>query len=335
MKGQIKTGCTNNIAFTGLGACALFESTPKAVILTVHDFKVPAGTTNVGEYLRQQALVPMNGKVFPIMDGLVNLEPSGGDVRTSQEGFGESSVNGHNPYQEVLTFTKGGLCMLKELLNLHGQLMRVFFVDDNNVGYGTTDESGDIYGYAVTLGVHRRKNVGTTPAAIIVTLLYSNNNYTEVRNMVSFEVPVNMKGIRRMHGKIFTYGGGGAPNYTPTIYVKYYTACSGVDISKEFLTYMNKITNGDTADTAELLQLLKGYTSNTDTDALLTAIEAFAYAHDFSYLMIGVDDGVWLQSTNPAAKQPRIALHVPSYMPEPNLLNGLAHFGFGVDGELY
>lgn len=331
MKGQIKTGCTNNIAFTGLGACALFESTPKAVILTVHDFKVPAGTTNVGEYLRQQALVPMNGKVFPIMDGLVNLEPSGGDVRTSQEGFGESSVNGHNPYQEVLTFTKGGLCMLKELLNLHGQLMRVFFVDDNNVGYGTTDESGDIYGYAVTLGVHRRKNVGTTPAAIIVTLLYSNNNYMEIRNMTSFEVPSNLKGVRRIHAKIFMYSGGVAPKYIPTLYVKYYTACSGIDISKEFLTYMNDLTDGDNA---ELQQLLKGYTTNIDTDTLLTAIEAFAYAHDYSYVMIGADDGTWLQNTNPEAKQPRIALHVPS-MPEPALLNGLSHFGFGVDGELY
>lgn len=330
MKGQIKTGCTNNIAFTGLGACALFESTPKAVILTVHDFKVPAGTTNVGEYLRQQALVPMNGKVFPIMDGLVNLEPSGGDVRTSQEGFGESSVNGHNPYQEVLTFTKGGLCMLKELLNLHGQLMRVFFVDDNNVGYGTTDESGDIYGYAVTLGVHRRKNVGTTPAAIIVTLLYS-NNYMEIRNMTSFEVPSNLKGVRRIHAKIFMYSGGVAPLYIPTLYVKYYTACSGIDISKEFLTYMNDLTDGDNA---ELQQLLKGYTTNIDTDTLLTAIEAFAYAHDYSYVMIGADDGTWLQNTNPEAKQPRIALHVPS-MPEPALLNGLSHFGFGVDGELY
>ena len=324
--------CGNKAAFTGLGSCALFESTPKAIILTTYDFVVPAGTANVGEYLRTQALVPMDSKVYPLMEGLVNLEPSGGDVRTSQEGFGESSVNGHNPYQEILTFTKGGLCMLKELLSLHGQQMRVFFVDDNNVAYGTTDESGNIFGYNVTIGVHRRKNVGTTPAAIIVTLLYSNNNYMEIRNMTSFEVPSNLKGVRRIHAKIFAYSGGVAPNYVPTLYVKYYTACSGIDISKEFLTYMNEITDGDTA---ELLQLLKGYTSNTDTDTLLTAIEAFAYAHDFSYLMIGVDDGVWLQSTNPAAKQPRIALHVPSYMPEPNLLNGLAHFGFGVDGELY
>lgn len=325
MKGQLITGCGNKAAFTGLGSCALFESTPKAIILTTYDFVVPAGTANVGEYLRTQALIPMNSKVFPLMEGLVNLEPSGGDVRTSQEGFGESSVNGHNPYQEVLTFTKGGLCMLKELLSLHGQQMRVFFVDDNNVAYGTTDESNAVFGYSITIGVHRRKNVGTTPAAIIVTLLYSNNNYTEVRNMTSFEIPSNLKGIRRIHAKIVSYSRIGPT--AATLVVKFFTACSGVDVTKEIVTY-NEDEMGAPADFYN--GVLKGYTDNSGSTTLHTSVASFAIAHDHSTVTYSIDDGTWEASE---VVKPKAAIWDGG--DDFGTITVLKRFGFGVDGELY
>ena len=180
MSGVIVGTCKPVIAFTGLGACAMFEQQPKGLILTTTDFKVPkAYVANIGTYVQQQAKLPAGAKVFPLLDGLVNVEPSGGDVRISQEGFGESKVNGHNPYQEIFTFTKGGLCMLKQLLKLHGSDMRVFFVDDNYVTYGVETEDGDVQGFNVNVGVSYRKNVGTAVSAIILTLLYSNHYYNE------------------------------------------------------------------------------------------------------------------------------------------------------------
>ena len=227
MSGVIVGTCKPVIAFTGLGACAMFEQQPKGLILTTTDFKVPkANVADIGTYIQQQAKLPIGAKVFPLLDGLVNVEPSGGDVRISQEGFGEGKVNGHNPYQEIFTFTKGGLCMLKQLLKLHGSDMRVFFVDDNYVTYGVETEDGDVQGFNVNIGVSYRKNVGTAVSAIILTLLYSNHYYNEFSALTSFSLPTNTQGTRHV-----AFVDDKAIDGSQTTTIKLQLLCSGLNVT--------------------------------------------------------------------------------------------------------
>lgn len=227
MSGVIVGTCKPVIAFTGLGACAMFEQQPKGLILTTADFKVPkADVADIGIYIRQEAKLPVGAKVFPLLDGLVNVEPSGGDVRISQEGFGEGKVNGHNPYQEIFTFTKGGLCMLKQLLRLHGSDMRVFFVDNDYVAYGVQTEDGGVQGFNVNVGVSYRKNVGTAVSAIILTLLYSNHYYNEFSALTSFSLPTNTQGTKHTIAL-----GEPDPISTDEAYIRLWLSCSGINVT--------------------------------------------------------------------------------------------------------
>ena len=245
MSGVIVGTCKPVIAFTGLGACAMFEQQPKGLILTTTDFKVPkANVADIGIYIRQQAKLPVGAKVFPLLDGLVNVEPSGGDVRISQEGFGEGKVNGHNPYQEIFTFTKGGLCMLKQLLKLHGSDMRVFFVDDNYVTYGVQTEDGDVQGFNVNIGVSYRKNVGTAVSAIILTLLYSNHYYNEFSALTSFSLPTNTQGTKQV-----AFVDASAMSGSSVTSVKLQLLCSGLNVTPLIASTMN------TAQVSALMEL--------------------------------------------------------------------------------
>ena len=198
MNGQILRNIIQVVPFTGLETCNTFEKQPIGIILTNADYYIPANVTDKGNaILVASSNVKITGdRVYPLLEGLVNFEPTGGDTRISQEGFGSAMVNGHNPYQEILTFTKGGMCLFKQLRKIHGQDMRVFFVDEDYNVYGTEDDSGKTRGFLANFGVTYRKNLGSTLAALKVHLLYANTYSNEFVNITSFSVSDTIKGIR-------------------------------------------------------------------------------------------------------------------------------------------
>lgn len=209
-EGQILGLCDNNQAHVGLQNCPSFESQPKGLIITTKDFTIPqtptdstGATITQGEYLAQQAeLISTSIKVYPLLDGLVNLEPNGGDTRIVQEGFGSSSINGHNEYQETYTYTKGGICLFKEVLKFHGQDMRVFWVDLDNRVYGVAQSDGTIRGFEITLGTQYRRNQGQTAAGYLVTIIYSNKYISDFKNMTSFLIREGIQPTRSLYPKV-------------------------------------------------------------------------------------------------------------------------------------
>lgn len=228
MEGQIFKQCGTYNATVGINDCWTFDKEPKGFILTTEDFTVPANTSDVGEYLRQQALTYPNTQVFPVLDGLVNVEPSGGDPRVNSEGFGNQVNNGKNPYQEVFTFTKGGICLYKQLTSFDDMNMRIFWVDVDNNCFGTMNNDGTIKGYLVNFGVQYRRNVGTTPAGILVTLLYSNAFASELRNATSFILYSDILGLREIAiNYLGRYGGANV------LRVKGEIKCAGTNISSQ------------------------------------------------------------------------------------------------------
>jgi hypothetical protein len=246
MNGELNSNCVIPTPALGIDVCSTFEKQPKGLIFTEADFSVPAGTADIGAYIRERALpyflegggtsgitygvVDVPVTVFPLLEGLTNLEPTGGDVRISQEGFGSGVVNGHENYQEVYTFIKGGICLFKQISKMEGRDMRVFFVDEGDKAYGVRNDDGTTQGFLANIGASYRKNVGTTPAALRVSLVYSNNYADEFKNITAFDVPADLKATKQITLKILDY------DFSQTgviIPFQVISMCTGKNITKQ------------------------------------------------------------------------------------------------------
>jgi hypothetical protein len=231
MQGQIINNAQTVSPYVGLDNCETFEKQPIGVILTNSDYILSNVDEDVADrLLKSAALEQGDTKVFPIMEGMVNLEPSGGDARVSQEGFGSGSINGLNPYSEILTFIKGGLCLYKQLTALHGRDMRVYFVDQNYNAYGVMLDDGTVRGFAINFGVAYRKNVGTTTPAVKLHLLYSSSYATELQNITSFKVSDSLVGLRAINWRVLDITYDAVTNIT-SIKAGLFTQCSGINVT--------------------------------------------------------------------------------------------------------
>lgn len=231
MNGQINICETSKSPIVGLETCNTFEKKPLGIIITTLDYYVNhAALSDIISNMSVNAFTTPP-KVFPLLDGLVNVEPSGGDVRIAQEGFGESAVNGNNPYQEVLTFTKGGLCLYKQLARFQGQDVRVFFVDEDFNAFGTVDSENKVKGFKVNVGVDYRKNVGSALAAIRMTMLYSNAYTKEFINITSFKVSDTIRARKEIFLSATQQDA-----YSVRIFLH---TCSGVDVTQQVLIAAN------------------------------------------------------------------------------------------------
>ena len=203
MLGTVAGNCKENSqVYTRTGNCAIFEGTPNALIFTDKTalFSVDKDTfkteINAGIY------APAPGRVTPVR-GIASLSVSGGDLKTSQEGFGPETPNGLNSLREDYIINEGGYCLYKQLSKLNKRQVRVFKVDDSLNAFGTNimhEGSEKTRGYLVTAGVSRRISTGSAQAgAIILSLLYSANFQNEDINANAItldEVPEGLSGIR-------------------------------------------------------------------------------------------------------------------------------------------
>lgn len=224
MQGQITGMCSDQPVYTGVEGCNTFDKQPIGVIFTDKDVYFNS-SDNISARLKTLALKLKSPTVLPLMDGLVNVEPSGGGVRVAQEGFGSPTVNGNDPFQETLTFSKGGLCLYKQLTALKGQDKKVFFVDEDLRAFGTMSSDGKIYGFEANIGIEYRKNVGATTSAIKVTLLYSNNYFNEFKNVHAIPLTNDIRGTRAIGLNLKSYS-----VMFGVISVEIVTACSGVNV---------------------------------------------------------------------------------------------------------
>ncbi len=292
MNGFLNVKCgTGNKAFTRLGKCAAFEGTPKALIFTEETSKY-IGTSASG-FTTDLDLDLATGKAFAITEGIVNLEPTGGETRVAQEGFGAAKANGWEPYSEIYTINKGGFCLLKQLLKVDGQDFRMFLVDDRGVIYGeATDSGASMRGFKVNFGVSRRGNTGTETAAIRVALQYSLDYLHEMTRIASIEY---------IGDDILTVIPVVIVNGDTTKQYKLADACSGEELTAEVLGTLNIAT------------ALKAYTVEAGETVRDLAI-SYTEANDYFTI-----DGV--TASNP----------VGVYLANPDVSFGTAPLVFGVE----
>jgi len=204
MKGFVAGICAvGDVPHTKTGGCALFAGTPAGLVFHDKNYSF----TMDSDIFNQEILAAMSamgtGRAFPITEGIVDMRPTGGDVRTQQEGFGPENPNGLNALRETYVITSGGICLYKQLAKLSGRQMRVFLIDNANsiygtvadvvVGAGVTEER--FRGYLVTVYVRHRRNTGTQSGAIEIDLFYDANFENEEKNTHSVILDVTLEGL--------------------------------------------------------------------------------------------------------------------------------------------
>ncbi len=255
---------TNENVHTKVGECAMFEGTPLGFIL--HEKSKSFSTEQEVFNTEIQAAITEDGdgRITPLLGGITDYQVSGGDVNTSQEGFGPEVPIGINAKRIDYIINKGGLCLLKQLKKLNGREIRIFPVDVNKVVYGTVATVGSepaFRGFLATVYAAKRDNTGSQTGAITFSVFYSSNYENEETNMASIGLTSELEGLTGVILK-----------KTATGKAKFVIACSGDDLTE---------TYGETLAAPELYRNASGGKPTTVTygkDANdLTFVPAAAY----------------------------------------------------------
>ncbi|MDR0680854.1 MAG: hypothetical protein LBG15_03225 [Dysgonamonadaceae bacterium] len=227
MNGFITSNCNSTVyAHTKTGDCAQFEGKPLGLIFTDQGASFPVDENAFKQAISEGIYALQRKRVVPLMKGIVAVAPNGGDISTSQEGFGPETPIGINAYREDYTITSGGICLYKQLAKMNGKTIRFFKVDQNNVAYGTYSDGDDspvFRGYLATFYVTNRANSGDTGGAVLLSLFYSLNYEQERINTHALPVATGLEGLS---GVVLQKA---AANTAKVI-----LACSGEDITSVY-----------------------------------------------------------------------------------------------------
>ena len=228
--------CKSVLAAFGKETCATFKGLPKGFLFSEADFQLPVVGTFFDKFGASHGtaleifngLVPFTSEgrrpqVMAYYPNVTNMEANGGDVRTSQEGFGGTIPNGRNAYSETYTIIDGGECLYKQLIKLQGREMRMFKIDDQDVLYGTLDKSENVKGYKVHIAVTDRPNNGANVGAILLNIYYTADYQKERESEIAIALGDEIKTLRVLTIK------SGVNRSTTRFQIVY--ACSGRSIT--------------------------------------------------------------------------------------------------------
>lgn len=152
--------CAGTSFNSGLAKCPLDPGHIKALILTEHGTKLPGTITASALEVACHADRP--SRIYPLKE-VVEFEPSGGEVQTSENGYGGTKIVGYSAFSPVWTMADADLGIRKNIAGAKAASFDCYFVDDNNVIYGEWDASGDFCGVALA-GVAQGGNLFDTSA---------------------------------------------------------------------------------------------------------------------------------------------------------------------------
>ncbi|MDR0575642.1 MAG: hypothetical protein LBG96_16745 [Tannerella sp.] len=235
MKGFIESVCkTDEQVYTKMGACSMFEGTPLGFIF--HD-KNEAFSLNGDTFNSEikSGIIALNTKrVTPLFGAITDYQVTGGDVRTSQEGFGPEVPTGLNAKRVDYIIDKGGLCLLMQLKKLNGREVRIFQVDMSNRAFGTVatlDGVDKFRGFLATVWVTKRDNTGSQNGAIILSVFFSAKYESEENNLASLVLSEEYEGLT-----------GVVLQKTATGKAKFVIACSKDDLTSKYGSDLNDET---------------------------------------------------------------------------------------------
>lgn len=217
---------------TKVGQCSLFEGKPLGFIIHHDSTSFSIDETEFNAEIKAGVYASGINRITPLLGGVTDYQPTGGDVMTNQEGFGPEVPVGLNPKRVDYIINKGGLCLLRQLKKLNGRQVRIFLVDMATVAYGTSvviNGEEKFRGFSATIWVAKRDNTGSAGGAIILSVFFSADYENEENNLASIGLTETIEGLTGV--VLMKTGTGNA---------KFVIACSADDLTTTF--------KGDLAD---------------------------------------------------------------------------------------
>lgn len=136
--------CAGGTTFnSGMAKCPFDPGHVKALILVEKGQKLPATITASSLEVACHADRP--SRIYPVKS-IVEFAPEGGEVQTSEQGYGGSKITGYSAFSPTWTMADADLNLRKMVMGAKSAAFDCYFVDDNNVIYGQWAANGDFVG---------------------------------------------------------------------------------------------------------------------------------------------------------------------------------------------
>lgn len=190
--------CAGSSEFnTGVSVCPLDPGKIKAVILTMHGYKLPSSKT--ADAFEAACHADRPGRIYP-MKPIVEYEPSGGEAQTSATGYGPTKVTGYSAKVDTLTLQDYDGSLKANIMAAKNVAFDAYIVDENNIIYGMDDGTDELAGIPLS-GIYpggQDWDSSGTDANLTVVLMYQDyEKYVKNADIVQcdFDVPASLKGL--------------------------------------------------------------------------------------------------------------------------------------------
>ena len=139
--------CASNSFFTGKSVCEIDYDKIKYLLLTKHGVKLQYDTL---DNLRAMCHADLPNRAYGFPQ-IVNWEPNGGEVQTSQVGYGPNVYNGVSARTDAFTVDKFRHYLRAEILKNVDEEFDMYLIDAKNNLYGINDDTDELAGIPVTI----------------------------------------------------------------------------------------------------------------------------------------------------------------------------------------
>lgn len=139
--------CASNSFFTGKSVCEIDYDKIKYLLLTKHGVKLQYDTL---DNLRAMCHADLPNRAYGLPQ-IVNWEPNGGEVQTSQVGYGPNVYNGVSARTDAFTVDKFRHYLRAEILKNVDEEFDMYLIDAKNNLYGLNDGTDELAGIPVTI----------------------------------------------------------------------------------------------------------------------------------------------------------------------------------------
>ena len=139
--------CASNSFFTGKSVCEIDYDKIKYLLLTKHGVKLQYDTL---DNLRAMCHADLPNRAYGFPQ-IVNWEPNGGEVQTSQVGYGPNVYNGVSARTDAFIVDKFRHYLRAEILKNVDEEFDMYLIDAKNNLYGLNDDTDELAGIPVTI----------------------------------------------------------------------------------------------------------------------------------------------------------------------------------------
>jgi hypothetical protein len=182
---------------TGNSKCILDPDKIKAIILTIHGYKLPKDLTP--ESIEAACHADRPERIYPIKT-IVEYAPSGGEAQTSANGYGPNKVTGYSAKNDVWTLQDYDATLKANIMAAKGIAFDAYFVDANNILYGENDGTDTLAGIPLSgiyPGGQDWDSSGTEANLTIATMFKDYEKYVKNADVrvCKFDIVEALKGL--------------------------------------------------------------------------------------------------------------------------------------------